>query len=94
MTALRILVVAGMLAVAGCGRQADLKPAPGQPMPVKPMMARATPTVSIGEPVRITIPNMQTSHFSIVDVQGNIASVTLATGEGTFPGAPGCFDLP
>lgn len=45
MTALRILVVAGMLAVAGCGRQADLKPAPGQPMPVKPMMARATPTV-------------------------------------------------
>ncbi|MFL6764795.1 MAG: hypothetical protein ACJ8FO_06325 [Sphingomicrobium sp.] len=58
MTALRILVVAGMLAVAGCGRQADLKPAPGQPMPVKPMMARATPTVDdLLTPPSYTRPN-------------------------------------
>jgi hypothetical protein len=41
----RILVVAALVALAGCGRQAELKPAPGQPMPVKPLMARATPTV-------------------------------------------------
>ena len=30
--------------LAGCGRVADLEPAPGQPLPVKPLMARATPT--------------------------------------------------
>jgi|SRR5437868_12793094 len=58
MTALRILVVAGMLAAAGCGRQADLKPAAGQPMPVKPMMARATPTVDdLLTPPSYTRPN-------------------------------------
>lgn len=32
------------LASAGCGRVADLEPARGQPLPVKPMMARTTPT--------------------------------------------------
>ena len=40
-----ILILAGSAALAGCGREADLKPAPGQAMPVKPMMARTTPTV-------------------------------------------------
>ena len=30
--------------LAGCGRVADLQPAPGQPLPVKPLMARTTPT--------------------------------------------------
>jgi hypothetical protein len=41
----RILVIAGAAALAGCGRQVDLKPAPGHPMPVKPLMARTSPTV-------------------------------------------------
>lgn len=41
----RILVIGGLAALAACGRQVDLKPAPGQPMPVKPLMARTTPTV-------------------------------------------------
>jgi hypothetical protein len=41
----RILLFASAIALAACGRQADLKPAPGQPMPVKPLMARTTPTV-------------------------------------------------
>jgi hypothetical protein len=45
MRAKRILVVAGAAALAACGRQADLKPAPGHAMPVKPLMARTTPTV-------------------------------------------------
>ena len=45
MRAKRILVVAGVAALAACGRQADLKPAPGHAMPVKPLMARTTPTV-------------------------------------------------
>ena len=41
----RILLFASAVALAACGRQADLKPAPGQPMPVKPLMFRTTPTV-------------------------------------------------
>jgi hypothetical protein len=33
------------MALASCGRQVELRPAAGQPMPVKPLMARSTPTV-------------------------------------------------
>ena len=40
----RDLAVAAMLLLAGCGRVADLKPAPGQALPVKPLMAKSTPT--------------------------------------------------
>ena len=45
MSAKRILFIAGLGALAGCGRVADLHPAPGHALPVKPLMARATPTV-------------------------------------------------
>jgi hypothetical protein len=45
MIAKRILVGLSVAALAGCGRQVDLRPAAGQPMPVKPLMAKATPTV-------------------------------------------------
>ena len=38
------MAAAAALAVAGCGKMADLEPAKGQPLPVKPLMARATPT--------------------------------------------------
>ena len=38
------LLLTAALAVAGCGRVADLKPAAGKPLPVKPLMARTTPT--------------------------------------------------
>ena len=31
------------LAAASCGRVADLEPAKGEPLPVRPMMARTTP---------------------------------------------------
>lgn len=33
-----------LFAAAGCGDRSELKPAEGQPLPVKPLMARATPT--------------------------------------------------
>jgi len=39
-----VLVAATLL--AGCGRVADLQPAAGQPLPVKPLMARTTPTAA------------------------------------------------
>ena len=45
MTAQRILVAITLAALAGCGRVADMKPAPGHALPVKPLMARTTPTV-------------------------------------------------
>ena len=41
--AARFLSVAAILALAGCGNRADLKPAEGKSLPVKPLMARATP---------------------------------------------------
>ena len=40
----RIIAVAGIVLLAGCGRVAELKPAKGEPLPVKPLMARTTPT--------------------------------------------------
>ena len=33
-----------ILGLGSCGRVADLEPAPGQSLPVRPMMARTTPT--------------------------------------------------
>ncbi|MFL6759597.1 hypothetical protein [Sphingomonas sp.] len=45
MKRLRLVIFTVALALAGCGRVAELKPAPGHALPVKPAMARATPTV-------------------------------------------------
>src|SRR5215212_7303516 len=41
----RLLLFATTLGLVGCGRVAELQPAPGHALPVKPLMARATPTV-------------------------------------------------
>ena len=40
----RLLLALGILALAGCGRVEELKPAAGHSLPVKPLLARATPT--------------------------------------------------
>jgi hypothetical protein len=40
----RALLVIAILGIASCGRVAELKPAPGNTLPVKPLMARTTPT--------------------------------------------------
>ena len=40
----RIWRLAGIVALAGCGREADLRPAAGHALPAKPLMARDTPT--------------------------------------------------
>ena len=44
MKVVRVLAAISVIALAGCGRVNDLRPAPGQPLPVKPLMARTTPT--------------------------------------------------
>jgi hypothetical protein len=46
MKAMRFALVAAVLALGGCGRVSDLKPAAGHSLPVKPMMARTTPTAT------------------------------------------------
>ena len=40
----RSLRFAGILLLAGCGREAGLRPADGHALPPKPLMARETPT--------------------------------------------------
>ena len=45
MKAPRIICFAAMALLVSCGRQVDLRPEAGQKMPVKPLMARTTPTV-------------------------------------------------
>jgi hypothetical protein len=40
----RLTVVATLAILGGCGRMTDLKPEAGQSLPVKPLMARTTPT--------------------------------------------------
>ena len=44
MRAKAILIIVGTAALASCGREEDLRPRPGHAMPVKPAMARSTPT--------------------------------------------------
>src|SRR5437588_5278480 len=39
-----ILLIVAMVLLSSCGRRAELVPAPGHAMPVKPQLARATPT--------------------------------------------------
>jgi len=41
---MRAFLLLGLVAVAGCGRVSELKPEAGQPLPVKPLLARTTPT--------------------------------------------------
>jgi hypothetical protein len=44
MTPSRIILALAMLGLVSCGRVAELKPEAGKSLPVKPLMARATPT--------------------------------------------------
>lgn len=41
-----LAAAAAALALAACGRMGDLKPAPAQSLPVKPVMAHATPSAA------------------------------------------------
>ena len=40
----RVIWLAAALGLVGCGREADLRPAKGESLPVKPAMAKTTPT--------------------------------------------------
>jgi hypothetical protein len=43
---MRALAIAALAILAGCGGRGELKPAKGEPLPVKPYGATATPTPS------------------------------------------------
>ncbi len=40
----RLSILIGITLLSGCGRVGPLEPAQGEPLPVKPMMAKTTPT--------------------------------------------------
>ena len=40
----RLSILIGIALLTGCGRMAPLRPAQGEPLPVKPLMAQTTPT--------------------------------------------------
>jgi len=40
----RFAIAVSLAALAGCGQMAPLRPAQGEPLPVKPLMASTTPT--------------------------------------------------
>jgi len=46
MTLSRLVVALGLVALAGCGRVSELKPEAGHSLPVKPLLARTTPTAN------------------------------------------------
>ena len=39
-----VMLAAGSLLAAACGQMAELQPPRGEPLPVKPLLARTTPT--------------------------------------------------
>ncbi|MGI8610664.1 MAG: hypothetical protein ACR2KH_00075 [Sphingomicrobium sp.] len=39
-----LMLAAGSLLAAACGQMAELQPARGEPLPVKPLLAKTTPT--------------------------------------------------
>jgi hypothetical protein len=46
MTPSRFVLVLGIATLAGCGRVSELKPEAGHSLPVKPLLARTTPTAN------------------------------------------------
>jgi gamma-glutamyltranspeptidase/glutathione hydrolase len=53
---------------------------------------RATPTITLAEPVGAVTESAHTTHFTVVDAQGNIAAVTVTLGDDFGSGfmVPGC----
>lgn len=98
MRARQILLVGALAALAGCGRVADLKPAPGHALPVKPLMARATPTVDelltppsytrpgrVDELMKKSQPRPQDPFDLPPPTGGNAPTLPAGSGPGTVP---------
>lgn len=85
------LGAAALLSLSACGNRADLKPAEGQPLPVKPLMARNTPTPEelltppayadpdrVDELMRRSVPR-QTDRFDLPPPSGQAPEIPAET---------------
>ena len=105
MKRLRLLSLSsGALFMAACGKVAPREPAPGQPMPVKPLLASSTPTSeelltppSYARPERIDelmkrSEPRQPDRFDLPPPDGGIAPVLPETEEPTSAEDPTLVD--
>ena len=88
----RILLL-GLFGLGACGQQAELKPAPGHALPVKPLLAKATPTAEqlltpppnarpqrVDELIKRSEPR-RPDRFDLPPADGGAAPVLPETGE-------------
>ena len=89
----RAAIVVALAALCACGRTASLRPAQGEPLPVKPLMARNTPTAEdllrppayanperIDELIKRSQPR-SVDRFDLPPANGGAAPLPAGTGE-------------
>ena len=99
-----ILLSAGVLGAGACGKVAPLEPPSGQPLPVKPLLARSTPTAEqlltpptyarperIDELMKRSAPR-QSDRFDLPPPDGGLAPVLPETEEPTSSEQPTVVD--
>ena len=93
----RIVAACAVVLLGACGRIADLEPAPGKSLPVKPLMAKTTPTPEdllavppyaradrVDELMKRSEPRPQ-DPFNLPPPSGGSAPVSTAAPAGTDP---------
>lgn len=89
----RLAILVAITALCACGRTADLRPAQGEPLPVKPLMAQMTPGADellerpayanperIDELIKRSQPR-SVDRFDIPPANGGAAPLPAGTGE-------------
>ena len=98
------ILLCGVLGLTACGQQAQLMPAPGQPLPVKPLLAKSTPTAEqlltppvnarperIDELIKRSEPR-RPDRFDLPPADGGLAPVLPETEEPTSTEKTGVSD--
>ena len=91
------MLIAGTLTASACGQVAPLQPAPGQHLPVKPLLASATPTAEqlltpptnarparVDELIKRSLPR-KADRFDLPPPDGGAAPVLPEANEPTSP---------
>ena len=89
----RLSILIGIGLLAGCGHEAPLQPAQGEPLPVKPLMAHTTPTAEdlltppvyanperIDELIKRSQPR-PVDRFDLPPADGGAAPLAVGTGQ-------------
>ena len=97
----RLSILIGLALLSGCGRMAPLRPAQGEPLPVKPLMAQTTPGADellerpayanperIDELIKRSQPR-SVDRFDIPPANGGAAPLPAGTGEDVEANATG-----